>query len=1137
MKVLKSSSTIGFFRILMVITIFLLLQNCKDSSTTEGLSDDNLVEVEPTLKATNPLLNLLEPAQTGIDFQNTIIEDEEDNFTNNFYKYTGAGVAVADVNNDGLQDIYLISTNGKNALYLNEGGLKFKNIADAAGVSSEGGVETAVTAVDINADGWIDFYVCRAGAKNDEARRNKLFINNGDLTFTERAKEFGLDDISPSTGANFFDSDNDGDLDLYLITYPTSNLVANNTESTLAADGKTRIPNVKPHGPLDTHRFYLNEGNKFKDISEKAGVQTYHWGLSVAVSDFNHDGWQDVYVGVDFLQPDILYINNKNGTFTNRLDDYFKHTARNTMGADLTDFDNDGQVDLLAVDMLPADNKHRKTTFSMELKDYQAAIQNGYPEHVVRNVLQRNNGNGTFSDIGCLAGVYKTHWSWSSLLFDMDNDGLRDMYITNGNRREITNRDFFDFRATEVGAKFNGNWNKEAYKELYKMAKYLPTLKPTNNCFQNKGDWTFPDKSGDWMTVPASWSCGSAWADFDNDGDLDLVVNNIDDPAFIYQNLSIEQHKGNYLQIKIQGSSKNPQAVGASATIYYGDKVQYLELNPVRGIFSSVENLLHFGLGQTQTVDKIVVRWPDGKTQTLENVPANQRLSLKYTDAYGYTAYIGPQPPAPQYFEEKNIGLDWKHEENEFNDFTNWLLNPWSESDLGPLAAVSDVNGDGLDDFFVGGAFDKAGALFIQKPDGHFEQTNKELFEYDKRYEDYGAVFFDANGDGFQDLFVVSGGVEADNPLAWETRLYYNTDGKGKYAKAINPMPPSKDVGFRAAPYDFDGDGDLDLFVGGRVTRGKWPITPHSHVFQNNGGSFSDVTAQVGAAFELCGMVTDLVWANIDNDPQPELIVVGEWMPVTIFKLRNNKLENVTAQFGLSKSNGLWFRAAVADMDGDGDNDIVTGNFGLNTRLIASNEFPLICYAKDFDNNGQIDPLMAYAEGGKTYPMVQKEVLNKQIPLLKKNFIYGEVYGKATIDMVYPQKELDSALKLMAYTLETCWWENQGGKFVQHKLPIPAQTSPVQGILLDDFTGDGIIDILMAGNKYGIEVETNRCDASNGVLLRGDGKGNFVYVENTASGFWASKEVRDLELLRTTGGNKLVLVTNNNAAPQVFIKK
>jgi hypothetical protein len=859
------------------------------------------------------------------------------------------------------------------------------------------------------------------------------------------------------------------------------------------------------------------------------------------VTDINRDGWPDVYVGNDFVQPDILYINNKNGTFTDRLGDYFRHCTQHTMGTDLTDFDNDGLVDLYAVDMLAAHNSRQKSFLATNVQSkYTAMVQNGYFEPVVRNVLQRNNGNGTFSDVACMAGVYATDWSWSGLLFDMDNDGLRDLHVTNGYRREVTNRDFIDFTLTDIQRDAgSGKRLRDIYPNFDDFLKIIPTFKVRNFSFNNQGNWTFKDVSGDWMTMPASWSCGAAWADFDADGDLDYVANNLEEPAFIYENLTAGQPNSNFLQIKLQGSAPNPFAVGAAVVIYYNNgQVQYQENYPSRGIFSSVEHLLHFGLGNIGQVEKLVVRWPDGKTQTLTNVPANQRLVLKYADASGYVAHIGPEKPAATIFTDKTAasGIKFTHKENEFNDFDSWPLNIWKVTELGPLVAKGDVNGDGLDDFYVGNAFDSPGALYVQTPGGTFRPSPAAVWEADKLYEDHGAVFFDADADGDQDLFVVSGGAEATSPQAWQNRLYINTDGKGNFAKAQGAMPPSQDVALRVAAHDYDGDGDQDLFIGGRVTPAKWPLTPRSIVLRNDRTRFTDATAEVAPAFERCGMVTDLVWANVDNDAQPELVVAGEWMPISIFKLKNNKLENVTAQFGLEKSNGLWFRLATADLDSDGDLDLVTGNLGLNTRLTASAEEPLRCFAKDFDNNGTLDPIVALHEKEKLYPLVQKEVLNKQMPVLKKKFLYAKDYAIATMDEVWPQKDLDAALNLYCYDLETCWWENQGGKFVRHSLPMQAQVSAVQGIAADDFNGDGKMDLLLAGNKYGLEVETNRCDASNGALLLGDGKGNFAWSNNLASGFWAMKEARDLAVLRSTGGKQIFIVSNNNDKPQVFQK-
>ncbi len=1128
----KNIITILLYTI-VIFFIFFSVQ-CKQDGTSASKTD--AIE-EPELTASNPILQLMTPTETGIDFANLITETYENNITTNINMYNGGGMCIADVNNDQLPDIYFVCSNGKNKLYLNQSALKFKDITDQAGVGSEDGFETAVTAVDINGDGWLDFYICRGGVEKNDLRRNKLYINNKDLTFTERSKEYGLDDMSSSTGANFFDYDNDGDLDLYLLNYPTEAIWTNKVEAKLGPNGKYK-PLLEPRAEFDTDRLYRNDNGKFTDISKQSGIWNLAYGLSVSVSDINRDGWADVYVGNDFIQPDRLYINNRKGGFTDELEKYFKHTSQHTMGTDLTDFDNDGLVDLFAVDMLSAQNARQKSFLATNTQSkYTALVQNGYFEPVVRNVLQHNNGNGTFSDVGCMGGVFKTDWSWSGLFFDMDNDGLRDLYVTNGYRREVTNRDFIDFTIPEIQKK-NGSGKRlrDIYPDFNDFLKLVPTFKVRNFCFQNKGNLSFEDVSGKWMTSPATWSCGAAWSDLDNDGDLDLVANNLEAPALIYQNRSAGKNGNNYLQVKLSGDAPNTSAVGASVLIEYaGSQKQFSEIYPTRGIFSSVEHLVHFGLGTTNIVDKLTVRWPNGKTQILTNISVNQRLALKQSDASGaWTPSITPPPPPPnQFFAEVKTNL-FTHEENIFNDFENWPMNPWKESELGPLMVKGDVNGDGLDDLFIGNAFDKPAMVAIQKPDGTFVAAPKDTWEQTKLYEDHGACFFDADMDGDLDLFVVSGGAEATSPAAWQNRLYINSDGKGKYALANGVIPPTPDVGGRATSFDYDNDGDMDLFIGGRIVPARWPLTPRSVILRNDRTRFTDVTAEVSPDFERCGMVTDLQWVNVDSDPTLELVICGEWMPVSVFKLQNGKLTNVTQQLGLDKSNGLWFKLAVADMDGDGDMDLVTGNLGLNTRFTASESAPFRCFAADFDKNSTVDPILAYPENGKLYPLVQKEVLVKQIPSLKKKFLYAKVYGEATIEDVYSKSELDAALNLYCYTLASCWWENQGGKFVKHELPRQAQVSVDQGIAIDDFNGDGTNDILLAGNKYGMEVETNACDAGVGAFLAGDGKGGFNFIENRATGFWAPLEARDLVVLKGANNRRTVIVSNNNAAAQVF---
>lgn len=1119
------------------------------SSNKAAYLPDEFHYAEPTLTAKNPVLQLLKPEDTGIDFQNLIQETAENNITTNINIYNGGGVAIADINNDNLPDIYFVCTNGKNKLYLNQGNLKFKDIAESAGVTSEDGFETAVTAADVNGDGYLDFYVCHGGPKEDESRRNKLFINNQNLTFTERSKEYKLDDISASSGATFFDGDSDGDLDCYVLNYLTDITYASKIDVIYDKEGKP-IPNLVPKKEHDTHRYYRNDGppsmlvggtGGFTDVSKESGIWNFAFGLSVSVSDFNRDGFQDIYVGNDFFQPDLLYINDGKGKFTNRLADFFRHTSQSTMGTDLSDFDNDGFVDLLAMDMLPEKNKrHKLLQTTNSLSRYLSMVQNNYFEPVTHNVLQRNNGNGTFSEIACMAGVFKTDWSWSGLVADLDNDSRKDIYISNGYRREVGHRDYFEFLLPDIKNKAN-QAGSDDYTRIRMILDAIPTYKPRDYIYQNKGDWKFEDKSGDWATMEATWSCGAAWSDLDADGDLDLIISNLEDPAFIYKNLSREENKGNSLQAKLKGSPQNPFAVGASVLIEYGNgEKQFQEISPNRGIFSASEHLIHFGLGQVSQINKVSVRWPDGKVQMLSNVNANQRLQLDWKNASGNVQTLVPSVNGPTVMREKTaeLGVKFAHIENKYNDFEAFPLVPWYETDLGPLTAKGDVNGDGLDDFFVGNGFSEPSALFVQTPDGKFKPSNQKLWDTEKQYEDHGATFFDFDMDGDQDLFVVSGGVEAVKesvPFAWQGRLYINIDGKGNFGRA-NPanLPDIRNVGLRVTAHDYDNDGDQDIFIGGRVTPQRWPLTPPSFVLRNDRNRLTDVTAEMGGDFGKCGMVTDLSWADLDKDGQAELVVVGEFMAVSIFKMQGGKLVNVTEQFGLGKSNGLWHSLEIADLDKDGDLDLITGNFGLNTRFMASPEAPLGCYALDFDKNGTLDPIMTMFEGGKNYPMAQKEMIVKQIPSLKKKYLYAKDWAQATVEDVWSKKDLDQALHLVAYELATCWWENQNGKFVRHALPNQVQVSVIQGIVAEDLNGDGHMDLLMAGNKYHLEIEGGRCDAGNGVFLAGDGKGNFSWVNNLQSGFWAMREARDLAMLRGAGGKRFFVVPNNGSSLQIF---
>ena len=1076
----------------------------------------------------------MNPAHTGIDFANILAETKDVNYMSFNYLYVSGGVGVGDFNNDGLQDLYIAATTAPNKLYLNKGNFQFEDLGAQAGVQVAEGIKTGVSVVDINHDGWLDIYQCRTGP-TPESRGNLLFINNGPsaggVTFTESAAQYGLNTDCPSTHANFFDYDRDGDLDMYLLNHRTDFTKTHTVRVTKENDKFKRI--TTPDDEWSSDRLYRNEGNAtFTNVSQKAGIVKYAYGLSATILDANGDGWPDVFVANDYLEPDNLFINNKNGTFSDRVHDYFRHISNFSMGTDVGDINNDGLADLVVLDMAPESNRKQKITATSMVTDrYHTMVSYGYGHQIMRNMLQLNNGDGSYSEIGCLAGIAETDWSWAPLLVDFDNDGFRDIFISNGQRRDVTNLDYMNFTLDSV-IKTGGS-----ITDAIAHTAHIPSEELHNYMYRNRGDLSFEDVTGAWGMGEKTLSNSAAYADLDNDGDLDIVVVNAEKPMFVYKNKTMETGGSHYLQVRLEGPATNPGGVGAILLLEAGGQRQVADANPVRGFLSTSSDVLHFGLGTATVAEKLHIQWPDGKVQTLENVAANQRQRLKYADAKTGTSILKLLAPAgkPNFADlSQSAGLTYRHDENTYFDFNRERLIPHSFSNSGPCLAVGDVNADGLDDFYTGGSFGRKGALFVQQKNGRFASTASAPFLQDTLYEDTDALFFDADGDRDLDLFVVSGGNEAPlNSKYYQDRLYLN-DGKGNLTMAAANVPTESHSGSCAVAQDYDRDGDLDLFVGGRVVPGLYPRLPFSAVLQNNGGTFTNVTNSVAPEFSQAGLVTALLFADLDKDGQDELLVTGEWMSIEVFKLQAGKFTRVTGNFGLENTQGWWNSLAAADLDGDGDQDLIAGNLGLNTRYRASVSEPLRLWAKDFDNNGSIDPLMGWYENGVCYPVANRDPLIKQLPALKKKFVRYAAYGLATVEDVFPKKELDDAQQLVAGELRSCWLENANGRFIVHALPNAAQTAPVKTILLFDFDQNGSTDILLAGNDYGMETETGRQDAGNGTLLLNDGTGQWRAVPNRTSGFWAKLEARKMRMIRLANGKGAVLVANNNDVLQLF---
>ncbi len=1096
-----------YFR-LLTICIITLITSCSDKSTI------------PSEK----LFNVLNHQKSGISFSNNLTENDSLNYFTYGYMYMGGGVSAGDINNDGLTDLYFTGNMVPNKLYLNKGNLQFEDISEKAGVTGDKRWYTGVTMIDINNDGYLDIYCSVAG--KFETKKNQLFINQKDGTFIEKAEAYGIADTGNSVQATFFDYDHDGDLDLYVANYPPTPFDAPNSYYAFQKEHTQE---------KDTDRLYQNNGNTFVDVTDISGLRSFGLSLSATVGDVNNDGWPDLYVSNDFSTPDLFYINNKNGTFSERSRQLTKNTSFYGMGVDIADINNDGLLDIFQVDMTAQDNRRAKANMaSMDPALFWSTVNSGFHYQYMQNSLQLNNGliNDTlpdFSNISRLAGISSTDWSWGPIIADLDNDGWKDIYVANGTRREINNKDYFN-------ALEKSNTKTE---DLLAKSLAIPSEKIDNFVYRNKGDLTFEQANDLWGLHFVGYSNGSTYADLDNDGDLEVITNNIDDIASVFENKGITEN--NYLALEFKGGSNNPLGLGVKVVIETEKNTQFQELTLTRGFQSSVAPRLHFGLGATTNIESIKVEWPDDKVEILSNITPNQLLQIDHKNAQLNT--VRTSSVNDQLFStvtDTTISKKHKHVENIYNDFAKEILLPHQTSMFGPAMATGDLNGDHLDDFIVGSASQNTAAIYLQTATG-FTKLKSPILSSDSGHEDMGILIFDADGDGDNDIYMVSGGNEFEyDSNMLQDRLYVNT-GDGVFEKSTNALPKMITSGSRVQSFDYDKDGDLDLFIGGRLIPANYPSPANSYILENisqpGAPKFLDVTEKIAPSLKNIGMVTDARWSDFDGDGWTDLVIVGEWMPITVLKNNKGIFENQTEDRNLQNTNGWWFSIEQGDFDNDGDLDFIAGNLGLNYKYKANEKESFDIYYSDFDGNKTNDIVLSYFNGGKKYPLRGRECSSQQMPAIKKKFESYASFSTATLDDIYTEEYLDNALHYQVNSFASVYIENRNGEFILHQLPNLAQLSSINKILVDDYDNDSYLDVLIAGNLYSSEVETPRNDASNGLFLKGNGKGNFEPITTRTSGFYTPGDVKDMVPIKIKAEDYILIAKNSDFIQLVKARK